>query len=159
MLMVTKLDRMVTYHEGLLHINSNDALITWSCKITWQTKTIISPQRRCLWPPALEGWLLNLDGLQPIKSLDPLITWFFRRSRDKPNHYISTTTEPMATTLTMTVAYLEGLLSYSHITLNQVVLLDHVTIWKIYISTFSRLLATKLGRALDSRRRFITQTF
>ena len=32
--MVTKLDRMVTYHEGLLHINSNDALITWSCKIT-----------------------------------------------------------------------------------------------------------------------------
>ena len=33
--MVTKLDRMVNYHEGLLVRKSHDPLITWCCEITW----------------------------------------------------------------------------------------------------------------------------
>ena len=32
-------------------------VMTW--KITWQTKTIISPLLQCLWPPNLPGWSLS----------------------------------------------------------------------------------------------------
>ena len=45
--MVTKLGRMVTYIDGLLPIKPHDPLITWSCKIMWQTKNIISLLPRC----------------------------------------------------------------------------------------------------------------
>ena len=67
--MTTKLDRMVTYFETLkkksyIHMNDNltwwvttyklhQPLITWSCKIKWKTKTIISPLQECLWQPHL----------------------------------------------------------------------------------------------------------
>ena len=37
--MATKLGRM--YRDGLLPIKPHDALITWSCEIKWQNKTII----------------------------------------------------------------------------------------------------------------------
>ena len=39
----------------------------------------------------------------------------------------------------------------------QVVLLGHVTIWKIYISTFTRLMVTRLVRVLTSGSKFSTQ--
>ena len=38
--MAIKLGRGVTYHEGVPPIKSHDPLITWSCKITRQTKPI-----------------------------------------------------------------------------------------------------------------------
>ena len=41
--MATKLGIMLTYVEQLSHINLLDAVVRWSCKITWQTKTTISP--------------------------------------------------------------------------------------------------------------------
>ena len=47
--MSTKLDRMVTYLEWLLHIKSHGFLITWSCKITWQPKIVIYTLTQCLW--------------------------------------------------------------------------------------------------------------
>ena len=43
MSMVTKLGRVVTYHERHPPIKSHDFLITWSCKITQQTELIITP--------------------------------------------------------------------------------------------------------------------
>ena len=45
---MVKLGRMVAYLDRLHPIKSNDPLITWSCKITWQTKIIISPLPQCL---------------------------------------------------------------------------------------------------------------
>ena len=33
-------------------------LVTWSCKIRWQTKGITSPLPHCQWPPNLAGWWL-----------------------------------------------------------------------------------------------------
>ena len=51
--MATKRDRMVTHLERLLTIKSFYTLITWSCKVTWQTKIIIYPQPECLW---LQTW-------------------------------------------------------------------------------------------------------
>ena len=63
-LLTTKLSRIRTYFEGLLPINLLNSLVTWSCEITWQTKTIISPIQQCLWPPILAGWW-DIEGLLP----------------------------------------------------------------------------------------------
>ena len=46
--MATKLGKVLSYHGGLLLIKRHDPLIKWSWKITWQTKTIISPLPQCL---------------------------------------------------------------------------------------------------------------
>ena len=44
--MVTKLGKMMTYTKGLLPIKLLDPLLMWSCEITQQTKTIISPDNK-----------------------------------------------------------------------------------------------------------------
>ena len=54
--MATKFGKMVTYLEGLWIIKSSNALITWSSKVTLQTKTIISQPPECLWPRNMAGW-------------------------------------------------------------------------------------------------------
>ena len=80
--MTTKLGRMVTYFEGLLTIRSLIPLITWCCKVTWQTKTIISPIPQCLWPPNLLGWWLTLSCSDP-QSYSTLWSHDSAKSRDK----------------------------------------------------------------------------
>ena len=54
--MATKLGRVATYHEVLPPIKSCNPSTAWSCKITWQTKTITSPLPQCLWRLNLAGW-------------------------------------------------------------------------------------------------------
>ena len=51
--MATKLGWIIIYLDGLLPIKSHDPLITWSCKITWQAKIIISSLPQYLWPQNL----------------------------------------------------------------------------------------------------------
>ena len=51
--MTIRLGRMVTYLEGLLLIELLNSLLTWSCKITWQTKIIISLLPQCIRPSKL----------------------------------------------------------------------------------------------------------
>ena len=68
--LATKLDRMVTYLDGLLPIKVPDPLITWSCEIIRQTGTIISPM-----PP--NKVVTYYEELPLIKLLDPSIMWFF----------------------------------------------------------------------------------
>ena len=58
--MATKLGRMVIYLDGILSLKSKNPLITWSCHITWQTKTIISPLLQWPWPPNVVAWWLTL---------------------------------------------------------------------------------------------------
>ena len=53
--MTTKIDRMMTYFDGLLAKEAHDHLITWSFEIAGQTKIIISLTRQCLWPSNLVG--------------------------------------------------------------------------------------------------------
>ena len=62
MSMVTKIEMIVTYHEMFSAISSNDPLITWSCKITWQTKVIKSPLTYCLKQQNLAGWWIVLSS-------------------------------------------------------------------------------------------------
>ena len=73
--MFTKLGRMVIYLDGLVPITTHDCLITWSCKITWQTKTIISPSTVPM-VTKLGRMVVYLGGLLTIiKSYNDLITW------------------------------------------------------------------------------------
>ena len=46
--MATKLGKVVTHNGRFPTVKSYDALISWSCEIAWQRKTIISPLRQCL---------------------------------------------------------------------------------------------------------------
>ena len=66
MQVATKLDRMLIYIQQLLTKKLLDPLVPWSSKITWQTKTIISPVLQCLWPRNLAGWRLTLRGFYHI---------------------------------------------------------------------------------------------
>ena len=74
-----------------------------------------------------------LKQLLPINLLDLLvmssceITWQTKKLRLHCHRN-------MATKLARLETYPEGLLSYSHTTFNQMILLDHVTIWKTYAS-------------------------
>ena len=78
MLLVTKLDRIVTYLGGLLPIKSYGSLIIWSCKFTWQTKTVVS--LLCIatvrMTTKLGRMLTNLQVLPPM-LLIPLVTWSY----------------------------------------------------------------------------------
>ena len=58
----TKLGRMVIYLYRLLPIKSYEPLITWSCKIMWNTKTIIFEPVEYLWSPNLAGWKPTFMG-------------------------------------------------------------------------------------------------
>ena len=63
--MYSKLARTVADLEVLLSIMFFNLLVTWSCKIKSQTKTIISPLTRCLFPSnVVEMWLF-VRGSRP----------------------------------------------------------------------------------------------
>ena len=56
------------------------SLVTWLCKVTWQTKTIISPQSQCLWPPNLaEWWLISSNINDVIRAVLNLFNFFTKR--------------------------------------------------------------------------------
>ena len=93
--MGTKLGRVVTYHEGIPPIKSRDPLITWSCEITRQTKTIINSTTRLavgsyqkrhmnvlsLLATKLGRTVTYLNSFLPIKSHDSFITWSYEITR------------------------------------------------------------------------------
>ena len=62
-------------HGGLQTFKSLDPLITWSSKIMWQIKNLISPLLKRLWPLNLAGWSLTLRGSYPQSQMTLFITW------------------------------------------------------------------------------------
>ena len=158
--MTTKLGRTVTYLNGLLPIKSLDPLITWSCKVTWQAQdNYISPT---IMPIAtkLDRMMTYLRRLPPIKLFNPLVTWSFYKITWQAKTIISPLSQCLrSTNLASWWLTLRGSSPYGHMILNQEVLPDFVTIWTIYISTFTRFMVIKLIRVLTSGRRFRTHTF
>ena len=66
--MTTKLSKMVTYLDGLLRLKSHDHLVTWSCEINWQTKSIISSMPHDMNMTMKLGKRVTYhEGLSPIK--------------------------------------------------------------------------------------------
>ena len=107
--MATTLSGMVTYFERLLTIKSFYALITWSCKVKWQTKIIIYPQAECPW---LHTWQNhNLARWATTYKVTPPFDHVVLQDHEtNENHYISTSTVPMATKLARMVICLIRLL-------------------------------------------------
>ena len=95
--MATKLGRMVTNLEQLLAILLLYPLVTWSCKITWQTKNI-SPLKQCLRPPNLARCWRTFRGSYPSCGLA------------RSCNIISTIMVPMNTKLGKGVTYNQELL-------------------------------------------------
>ena len=46
---ITKCVKMMTYLEWIQPLKSHDHIITWSCKLMWQTKIITYLLTKCLW--------------------------------------------------------------------------------------------------------------
>ena len=106
--MATKPGRMMSYLEWLLLIKSHDHIITWSCKITRQTKIIIYPLTQCLWLSILAGWGYTMSGCFHK------VTRFFDRVvlQGQVKYFsccITTTTGSIATKLGKVVTYYKKL--------------------------------------------------
>ena len=56
MLVTTRLGRVGIYIEEFPSINLHNPLITWSCKITWNTRYVISLLQQGLWPLNFLRW-------------------------------------------------------------------------------------------------------
>ena len=76
----TKVGSIVTNFETLLPMLL-ETLVTWSCGIMLQTKTIVSVLLRCLWPPTWERCDLSWGG-----TTDK-VTWSF--GNVLPRHYVT----------------------------------------------------------------------
>ena len=79
--MATKLDRMVTHFARLLTVKAFYGFITWSRKVTWQTKIIIYLQPECLWLQTRQND--KLPGWVPTYSHTNFWSRDLARSRDK----------------------------------------------------------------------------
>ena len=62
---------------GLQTIKSCNTFITWTFKVTWETKTIISTTRVPV-ATKLERMVTYLEGLLTTESLFTLVTWSYK---------------------------------------------------------------------------------
>ena len=109
-LMATKCGRTITYLEWLIPTNSHDHIITWSCKIMWQTKILIYPSTQCLWLSILAEW--DIRWQLPFHK----VTRFFDHVvlKGHVSYFsccITTTTRTMATEIGKVVIYYKKLQS------------------------------------------------
>ena len=103
-----KLGRMLTYLDEFLPIKSHQPLITWSCKITSQTKTIMSPYHSVYGHKTCQdGDYLDRFLTIVIQSFDHVV---LQGHVTNKNHYISITRVPMAIKFDRMMTFLDGLL-------------------------------------------------
>ena len=77
MIMATKLEKVVTYHEGPPPVKSHGPLIMWSCKMKHNYPTKASMTIKCNRMVTYFVGLLPF-GLLPITFLHPLVTCYFK---------------------------------------------------------------------------------
>ena len=144
--MTTKLGRMVIYLEVLLLKKSRGSWVTWSCEITWQTKSIVCSLQQCLWAPILARWWLTLRGSYLWTHMD-LQSHGLARSRDKlkPLYLYYQNGYSQETWQDGDISW--GALTHKVIWLSDhVVLQDQVTSLKHHIFTAAVAMATKVGK-------------
>ena len=103
--MATKRGRMMTYLAWILPINSHDHIITWSCKITWQTKIIIYPLTQCPWLSILAAWGDTEWGIPSHKVTRPFDHVVYQGYVKYISWCIISNVRPMATKLGKVVTY------------------------------------------------------
>ena len=156
--MASKLGRMRTYLAKLLPIKSHDARIMLSCEITWQIKTIISPLPQFLWPLSMAAWQLTWMGSYPYSHMNLWFLWSWKiRWQTKTIIYPlpQYIWPPNLADWRLTLMGSYQIVTWPLIRWSYV---DHATVWKIYISPFTRLTPTKRGRVPTTGRSFSKQT-
>ena len=92
--------KLVGSNAGILSIKSQNLLITWSYKVTWQMKNVINSLSRDLSLSNLaEGWLMirsHMSNHKATYSFDHVVTWVHVTNELR---YIFTSTMPIATKL------------------------------------------------------------
>ena len=72
--MVTKLDRVVTYLEGVLLIKSHDS---FNQVVLWDhiknIKNVIPPLLQCLWSPNEAEWFYTMRSFFPQNLFDSVV--------------------------------------------------------------------------------------
>ena len=101
------------YHQELPSVKPRGPLITWSCKLTWNIRSVTSLLPQDLWPPNLQGGDLSWEAstynfTQPFQYVVIIIT-SSKGSVDNYIHYIFTTTMTLAIKLGRVVTYDEEL--------------------------------------------------
>ena len=126
--MTMKLGRMLPYLEGHLTIKSHNALITWFCKVTWQTKIIISLLSEFLWPHQSwynGGLLCQTNKHKVILRFDCMV---MQGHVTNKNCYIFPTREPYGYKPGRMTTQLDEFLHVKSLSpFDYVVLRDHVT--------------------------------
>ena len=133
-----------TYLEQLPPIKLLYSLVTWSWKITWQIKTNFISTATVSLATKLGRMLIYLEQLPSIKLLNPLVTWSYKIICETKT--ICGLAKSLAKLKQLYLHYhLQGwsitLKGSGHIVTWPLIrwsYLDHVTVWKIYISTFTR---------------------
>ena len=100
----TKLSRVGKNDEELPSINSHNPLMTWSCKVMWNIRPVISLLQQGLRQLNLVGWWLTMRSFQPQICTTLWTTWPLINQK-----HISTTSIRMATTPGRVVTYNEKL--------------------------------------------------
>ena len=92
--------KLVGSNAGILSIKSQNLLITWLYKVTWQMKNVINSLSRDLSLSNLaEGWLIirsHMSNHKATYSFDHVVTWAHVTNELR---YIFTSTMPIATKL------------------------------------------------------------
>ena len=92
--------KLVGSNAGILSIKSQNLLITWLYKVTWQMKNVINSLSRDLSLSNLaEGWLMirsHMSNHKATYSFDHVVTWAHVTNELR---YIFTSTMPIATKL------------------------------------------------------------
>ena len=135
--LATKLGKVVTCHEGFASIKSRGPLITWHCKITWQTNNISPLRNTC----DHQTWEFGdlLEGLSSTNSQDCLIMWSCKFTKETGG--ISIITMFMVTKFGSVALYLKCFHPWSHL-----ITWSYEIMWQTKnISNSAVSVATKLG--------------
>ena len=128
MLMATKRGRMMTSLEWPLPIKSHDHIITWSCKITWQTKIITNPLTQRLWLSSLAGGIIQwgVSFQEVTRSFDHVVL------QGHVNYFsccITTTTRPV--TAKLGTKWWLTMQNFNHLSQTTFLTSDHVRSRKV----------------------------
>ena len=141
--MATKLGRVGMYKEELPSMNSIKLLITWSCKVTWNIRFVISLLQKGLWSPNLARWWRLSRSFRP-ESYTTL--WTRAHVLHKLKTYLHY--RNVSGYQTWLGCYIQRRASIHKVSrpFCQVVFQGHVKNYICYISTTTMTMATKPGR-------------
>ena len=131
---------MIICFDGLLSMYSDNPLITWSCKIMWQTKVIISSLSKCLWQGGNLPWWAAVRKV--TSSFNYVVLCYKLKIIISPLQYIYGHKPRQAGDLPSEASTYNVAPTFGNMALR-----DHVTNWKHMLTSRMRM-ATKRDRMM-----------